>query len=130
MAVSGDDIGGELVFQLGNLVFQQQFAPFQPLDLQLIDRAHQFQRIDGIIEIAMFDPEPDQIGFLLFLVGGGIFCVGRVGHACGAQSLAKGPIHRRQSAKSPEVIGVLRLSKNNCPPSIAVLPSACNPPSA
>ena len=33
MADSGDDIGGELVFELGNLVFQQQFAPFQPLDL-------------------------------------------------------------------------------------------------
>lgn len=71
-AVSGDDIGCELVFQLGNLVFQQQFAAFQPLNLQLIDRTDQFQRIDGIIEIAVFDPEPDQIGFLFFLVGEGI----------------------------------------------------------
>ena len=128
MADSGDDIGGELVFELGNLVFQQQFAPFQPLDLQLIDRAHQLQRIDGIIEIAMFDPEPDQIGFLFFLVGKGIGRLGIGGHAWRAQSMAKGPAHRRQGAKSPEVIVLIRLLKTTYGLIIAVLCGARNPP--
>ena len=38
-ALSGGNIGGQPVFDLGNQVFQAQLAFFQPLQRQLIARA-------------------------------------------------------------------------------------------
>jgi len=52
-ALSGGNIGGQPVFDLGNQVFQAQLAFFQPLQRQLIARPLVDQRLNGIVEIAM-----------------------------------------------------------------------------
>ena len=51
---SGDDIGGDLVFDEGDAVAQNQFALFETLQAQQIDRRRLPQGVDGDVEIPMF----------------------------------------------------------------------------
>lgn len=66
---SGDDIGGELVFNEGNPVAQPQLALFQALHLNDIAAGGRLKRLDGGVEIAMLLPQPLQLppefGFLI-----------------------------------------------------------------
>src|SRR5438309_4610091 len=55
-APSSDNVGRQLIFEIGQAVAQDQLAFLQPLDLQLIVLADQLQRLDGGVEIAMFLP--------------------------------------------------------------------------
>lgn len=55
--VSGDDIGGQAVFDLGNQILQPQFAFFQPLQGQLICRVPVRQGPDRLVQIAVFAAE-------------------------------------------------------------------------
>src|SRR6059058_4205600 len=52
-AASSDNVGGQLIFEIGQAVAQDQLAFLQPLDLQLIVLTDQVQRLDGGVEIAM-----------------------------------------------------------------------------
>jgi len=52
-ALSGGNIGGQPVFDLGNQVFQAQLAFFQPLQRQLIPGAFVDQRLNGVVQISM-----------------------------------------------------------------------------
>ena len=50
---SGDDVGGELVFDLDDAIAQMQLAFLQPLHLQQVGSGRVVQRFDGNVEIAM-----------------------------------------------------------------------------
>ncbi len=54
---SGDDVGVQLVFKKDQAIAQQQFALFQPLNLQLIHPADGKQRVYGGFEIMMLEPK-------------------------------------------------------------------------
>ena len=50
---SGDDIGQQVAFQLHDLIFERQFALFQPLHFQLIEGRILDKMVDLVIQIAM-----------------------------------------------------------------------------
>src|SRR5689334_12402666 len=52
-AASSDNVGGQLIFEIGEPIAQDQFALFQPLDLQLVVLADEVQGFDGRIEVSM-----------------------------------------------------------------------------
>lgn len=52
--VLGDNIGGQLVFDPGNRVFQRQLLLFQAAQAQLIRPPAVFQRMDGFIKVPVF----------------------------------------------------------------------------
>jgi len=69
VAGSGDDVGGQTVFDAGDQVFQHQFALFQALQGQLIARAFAVQRVDSFVQVAVFvtkDFQLDTQDFLAF----------------------------------------------------------------
>ena len=50
---SGDDIGQQVALQLHDLIFERQFALFQPLHFQLIEGRTFDKMVDLVIQIAM-----------------------------------------------------------------------------
>src|SRR5579884_1618452 len=52
-APSSDNVGGELVFEIGQAVAQDQLALLQPLDLQLVGLPDQVQSLDRSVEVAV-----------------------------------------------------------------------------
>jgi hypothetical protein len=52
-ASSGNDIGNELIFELRNLIFEAQFAPLHPGELQLISWPRYNERRKGGVQIMM-----------------------------------------------------------------------------
>jgi hypothetical protein len=66
-----------LVFKEGEAVAQEEFALLQPLDLQLVALAHQFEGFDGRIQIAMLFAQSGGFG----LEGGALFVTQFIGHA-------------------------------------------------
>ncbi len=73
----GDNIGCQLVVEEGQSVAQEEFALLQPLNLQLVAFAHEFQRINGGIEIAVFLAQARRLG----LESGPVFVTQSIGHA-------------------------------------------------
>ena len=53
LALSGNDIGQEVILNLGDAVFQCQFFLFQPAQLQLVSAPGGDQRINCNIQVAM-----------------------------------------------------------------------------
>ncbi len=58
---SRNDVGGQLVFDGGDLVFEGQFALFQPPDQQLIGRARNLQSHDLVVEFAVLRSQFDEL---------------------------------------------------------------------
>jgi hypothetical protein len=71
---SGDDVGGDLVFDEGDAVAQQQLALLQALQPQQIGRRRLMQRIDRRVEVAVLLLQPGKFGleFALIFVGHGV----------------------------------------------------------
>ena len=74
-AASGDDVGGDLVFDEGDAVAQQELALLQPLQAQQIRRGRLMQRVDRRVEVAVLLLQPGKLGleFALILVGHGVY---------------------------------------------------------
>ena len=70
-ARSGDDVGGNLVFDEGDAVAQLQFAFFQPLQPQQVGRRRLMQSVDRRVEVAVLLLQPSEFGleFALIFVG-------------------------------------------------------------
>ncbi len=51
---SGDDVGGQDVFQTRDLVLQHQLLLFQPAKRKLVRPARRFHRMDGVVKVAVF----------------------------------------------------------------------------
>lgn len=58
--VSGDDVGQQLVFAPADFVAQPQLAFLQPRERQLVGDSLLAQRDDGLIKVAMLDPQDFQ----------------------------------------------------------------------
>ena len=72
---SGDNIGGDPVFEAGNLVFEGKLLPLEPLQRQHIRYPTIMERMNGIIQIAVFLLQNSQFhaqNFFLLHFGGGI----------------------------------------------------------
>ena len=61
-ALSGDNVGNELAFQLDNLVLQPELALLQALQLELVERSLLDQTVDHVIEVAMLALQRLQLG--------------------------------------------------------------------
>src|SRR5579871_3537541 len=48
---SSDDVGRQLVFELGDLVAQREFLLLQAGDLQLVGHGQGFEGADGVVEV-------------------------------------------------------------------------------
>src|SRR5215470_19771506 len=72
---SGNDIGGDLVFDEGDAVAQQELALLQPLQAQQIRRGRLMQRVDRRVEVAVLLLQPGKLGleFALIFVGHGVY---------------------------------------------------------
>ena len=53
---SGDDVGKQLVLDLGDAVFEDELLLFQPLDEKLVSRRVAFKGHDFAIELAVLAP--------------------------------------------------------------------------
>lgn len=71
--ISGYDIGHHLVFAPADFVAQAQFAFFQAGELQLVEHNRCGQRIDGVVQVAVFDLQQFQTLANIFPVHD-IFC--------------------------------------------------------
>src|SRR6478609_9610902 len=60
---SGDDVGGDLVFDESDTVAQRQLALLQPLQPQQVGGGRLMQCIDRRIEISVFLLQPGELGF-------------------------------------------------------------------
>ena len=65
---SGDDVGGNLVFDEGDAVAELQLALLQPLQAEQIGRRRLMQGIDRRVEIAVLLLQPGQFGLQHALV--------------------------------------------------------------
>jgi hypothetical protein len=65
---SGNDVGGNLVFNEGDAVAQLQLALLQSLQSQQVWRGRLMQRIDRRVEIAVFLLQPGEFRLQLTLV--------------------------------------------------------------
>lgn len=54
---SRDDIGGKLILDRRDLIFELQLLLFEPFNLQLISGSSSLQRDDLAVEVAMLSPE-------------------------------------------------------------------------
>jgi hypothetical protein len=68
---SGDDVGGDLVFDEGDAVTQLQFAFFQALQPQQIGSGRLMQSVDRRVEVAVLLLQPSEFGleFALIFLG-------------------------------------------------------------
>ena len=69
---SGDDIGQQLIFNLGDLVLQRQFAFFQPLDLQKVAGPTLVELGNDVIKVLVFALEFRQPLIQLFKIVHGL----------------------------------------------------------
>ena len=65
---SGDDVGGNLVFDEGDAVAELQLALLQPLQAEQVRRRRLMQGIDRRVEIAVLLLQPGQFGLQHALV--------------------------------------------------------------
>src|SRR5215210_1527879 len=63
--LSGDDVGGELVLEVGDAVLEDELALLQSLDLELVAGDHPQQRLDGAVEVAVLFLQAGELGLEL-----------------------------------------------------------------
>src|SRR5205085_8559361 len=60
LLASGDDVRNQGIFELGDLVPEEQLALLQPRELELVRCRERPKRLDRRIEIAMLHAQPDE----------------------------------------------------------------------
>jgi uncharacterized protein YdcH (DUF465 family) len=63
-----DNVGNKLILEPHDLILQHQFFLFQPGNLKLVNGAAGTQRVDGIVEIAVFDLQLFKLCAISFVV--------------------------------------------------------------